>query len=323
MSLSKRESQNILIIGMAGGLAQITAGLLIKAFPKIHITGVDPRPMTESIKNKNIEYIQMSYTRSHFEKLFRDKKFDLVFHLARLGRSNANPGENLAQRLDLNLMETKRIMDLSLKFGVKKVIILSTYHVYGALPDNPVFITEDQPLKASIKYPELRDVVEMDQIATNWMWKNQKYIETIVFRPCTILGPQIQNTMTRYIMTNYVPICMDFNPMFQFIHEYDMANILVRSLTELPVGIYNVATDEVISIKTAKKLIRSKTISVPSLTLHTAAKLINIPFWSFPEYLIDYIQYPSIISNTLLKKHLGQNLFRYTTRETLELTKLS
>ena len=50
----------------------------------------------------------------------------------------------------------------------------------GHFTINPVFITEDYPLKASIKYPELRDVVEMDQIATNWMWKNQNDIETIV-----------------------------------------------------------------------------------------------------------------------------------------------
>ena len=316
------EIKNVLIIGMAGGLAKITAGLLSRQHPHLKITGVDPRPITETVKNKNIEYKQMKYTRGNFEKLFRDKEFDCVLHLARMSHANANPRANLAQRLDLNLMGTKRILDLSLKFGVKKVVILSTYHVYGALSDNPVFISEDHPLRAAIKYPELRDVVEMDQIATNWMWKNQTDIETVVLRPCTILGPQINNTMTAYLTTPYTPICADFNPMFQFIHELDMANIILGSIFKVPTGIYNVSTDEVISIKSAKEALGMKTIPILSYALKTAAKILSTGFWTFPDYLTDYIRFSCIIDNNLIKSHLGHDIFRYSIRETLELSDL-
>ncbi|MCP4912418.1 MAG: NAD-dependent epimerase/dehydratase family protein [Oligoflexia bacterium] len=313
---------NILIIGIAGGLAKILAGLLVKN-KNYEITGVDPRSIKEDIKHENITYKQMRFTRGNFERLFRDKEFDVVFHLARMSHSNTNPKASLAQRLDLNLMGTKRIMDLSLKFGVKKLVILSTYHVYGALSDNPVFIDEDSPLKASIKYPELRDVVEMDQISTNWLWKNKDNINTVVLRPCSIIGPQIKNTMTQYLTSPYVPICMDFNPMFQFIHEFDMAKILERSIDELPTGIYNVAPDETVSIKKAKQILNTPTVPVPSLFLESTAWLLSNSLWQFPKYLIDYIKYSSIIDNTLLKAHLGhEDLFQYSTAETLELSSL-
>ena len=51
-----------------------------------------------------------------------------------------DPGYNIRKRLNLNIMGTNRILDLSLKFKIKKVIVLSTFHVYGALPDNPTFL---------------------------------------------------------------------------------------------------------------------------------------------------------------------------------------
>lgn len=320
--MDREHIKSVLIIGMAGGLAQITAGLLVKKYPSIKIIGVDSREMEETPFQDNIEYIKMRYTRGNFETLFRDKSFDCVFHLARMSHADTSPIGTLEQRLDLNLMGTRRILDLCLKFSVSKVVILSTYHVYGALSDNPVFINEDHPLRASIKYPELRDVVEMDQIATNWMWKNQGDIETVVLRPCTIVGPQIKNTMTRYLITDYAPVCADFNPMFQFIHEFDMANVLTSALEKLPTGIYNVATDECTSLKSAKSVLNCKTLPVPSFVLSSIARLITTGFWTFPRYLIEYIKFACIIDNGLLKAHLGSDFFRYKTREALLLSKL-
>jgi UDP-glucose 4-epimerase len=320
--MKHEDIKSILIIGMAGGLAKITARLLVKKYPNIKITGVDSRSISESIQNENIEYIRMRYTRGNFEKIFRDKEFDCVYHLGRMSHADTSSVGTLEQRLDLNLMGTKRILDLCLKFSVQKVIILSTYHVYGALSDNPVFINEDHPLRASIKHPELRDVVEMDQIATNCMWKYQTDIETVVLRPCTIVGPQIKNTMTRYLITPYAPVCADFNPMFQFIHEFDMANVLKDSIEKLPTGTYNVATDECASLKASKEILNCPTIPIPSFILSSAARLLNTGFWSFPRYLLDYIMFSCIIDNGLLKSHLGQDSFRYKTREALLLSKL-
>lgn len=319
----KRENiKSILIIGMAGGLAKITAQLIVKKYPNAKIIGVDTRAIQGSIKTPNIEYRKIRYTRGNFEKLFRDEDFDVVYHLGRMSHADTSPLANIEQRLDLNLMGTKRILDLSLKFCVKKVIILSTYHVYGALSDNPVFIDEDQPLRASIKHPELRDVVEMDQIATNWMWKNQGEIDTLVLRPSTIVGPQIKNTMTRYLVTPYAPVCADFNPMFQFVHEFDMANILLRSLEDLATGIYNVSPDECISIKSAKSVLNCPSVAIPSFALQVGIKMISTGLWSFPDYLLDYIKFACITDNSLLKAHLGPDIFRYNTKEALLLSKL-
>jgi UDP-glucose 4-epimerase len=312
--------KSILIIGMAGGLARLTAELIAKRMPEVEITGVDPRDTKPFINKNNISFIKMKYTRGNFEKLFRDKDFDVIYHLGRMSHVGTNPIAGLSQRLDLNVMGTKRILDLALKTNVKKMIILSTYHVYGAFHDNPVYITEDSPLRASLKYPELRDVVEMDQLATNWLWKNQSTIETVVLRPCSIIGPQINNSITKYLTTKYAPIGIDFNPMFQFIHEFDMAQVLLATIKNVPTGVYNVAPQDVISIRAARKIVGQKSLNIPLSVVEPMAKVIK-KLWTFPDYLIDYVKYPCIIDPKEMNKYLPEDTFRFSIKESLELLK--
>ena len=325
--MSKKKSiKHILFIGMSGGLAKITAALLLKHYPEIKITGVDSRPFSESSQHpdpleKKIKFYQINYTRGQFESLFRDHQFDAIIHLGRLSHAQADR-ISLSERLDLNLMGTNRILDLALKNKVKKVVILSTFHVYGALNDNPIYMNEDHPLRASIKYPELRDVVEMDQIATNWMWRYQGDIQTVVLRPCNIIGPQISNTMTRYLQAPYAPVPLDFNPMLQFVHEFDMSRVIVESIFKVPTGVYNVAPEETIALRETKRLLDLPSVAVPLVALEQIARFIK-SVWSFPDYLLDYIKYSSVIDGQKLIKHIEDeknqdSFFRFSTREAIE-----
>lgn len=311
-------SKKVLIIGIQGAMAKITAELLMKTDPNLQIHGVDSRPIDSMPNRSQLSYQQVKYNRTNFEKLFREHQFDSVLHLGRLGHSPAMGSIN--KRIDINLIGTNTILELAQKFQVKKVVILSTHHVYGALPDNPMFLKEDAPLRASFKYAELRDVVEMDQMCTNWMWKNQNTIQTIVLRPSNIIGPQIKNSITQYLKTPYAPLPMDYNPMFQFIHEFDMASMIVHALDNFSTGVYNVTGDDVISLHEAAEIIGVKKILVPIIVVEQLAKFLT-PVWKFPLYLIDYIKFPSTLDNSELKKNLGNETFRFSAKEALELLK--
>lgn len=313
-------TKSVLIIGIQGALAKITAELLIKNNPQVKIHGVDSRPINNLPHRSQLSAQQMKYNRTNFEKIFREHQFDSILHLGRLGHSSVVG--NINKRIDINLVGTNTILELAQKFQAKKVVILSTHHVYGALPDNPMFLREDCPLRASFKHAELRDVVEMDQMCTNWMWKNQNQIETVVLRPCNIIGPQIKNSITQYLKTPYAPLPMDYNPMFQFIHEFDMATVIMNSLDKLGTGVYNVAGDDVISLQEAADVIGVKKIKVPIVVVEQLAKVLT-PIWKFPLYLIDYIKFPSTLDNSELKKSFGEGTFRFSAKEALDLLKLN
>ena len=311
----------ILIIGIAGGLAQMTARLILTENPEWEIIGIDSRNISNVPPLKGLTSIELKYSRGNFENLFRSHEFQTVYHLGRISHSS-NTHNVLAKRIELSVMGTNRILELCERSGVSKVIILSTFHVYGALPDNSIFLTEDAPLRASLRHPELRDVVEMDQICTNWMWKNQNSISTIVLRPCNIIGTQIHNAMTRFLAGPVALSPIDYNPFFQFIHEFDMAQVLYKVLQDVPTGTYNVSGNDFIALREALQVIGTKGIPFPMVLaggLNSALKKLNI---DVPEYLLDYLKFSCLISNHELKKHLGPNFLRFSIQDALEMIKL-
>lgn len=313
--------KSILIIGIAGGLAQITARLILQHHPDWEIVGVDSRDTRSCMQVKGLRVISMRYSRGNFEKLFRENHFDVVYHLGRISHSSNGQGD-LERRLELSVMGTNRILDLCYRFGAEKVIILSTFHVYGALPDNSIFIHEEMPLRAALKYPELRDVIEMDQICTNWMWKFQNKVSTVVLRPCNIIGNQIQNTMSRFLTAPWALKPIDFNPVFQFIHEFDMASVLYRTMTEVPTGIYNVATNEYIPLRKALRIVGNQGIPFPISLAETFNKFLKVAKLEVPEYLVDYLKYSCLVDNLAIRKHLGDDFYRFSIEDTLKLLKL-
>jgi UDP-glucose 4-epimerase len=315
------DKKKILMIGIAGGLAQMTARLILAEHPDWEILGVDSRDISRVPPLKGLTSIELKYSRGNFENLFRTHDFEVVYHLGRISHSS-NTQNVLAKRIELSVMGTNRILELCERSGVKKVIILSTFHVYGALPDNSIFLHEEAPLRASMRHPELRDVIEMDQICTNWMWKNQNAISTIVLRPCNIIGTQIQNAMTKFLAGPIALSPADYNPFFQFIHEFDMAQVLYKVLENVPTGTYNVAGDDFIALREALHVIGTKGIPFPLVlagVLNSALKKLNI---DVPEYLLDYLKFSCLISNQELKKHLGPNFLRFSIKEALEMIKL-
>jgi UDP-glucose 4-epimerase len=308
--------KSALIIGMAGNLAKTTANLIHQSNPHLKILGIDSRTLPKSHK-KNFKCLKMDYTRSHFEKIFRENHFDIVLLLGRYAYTGPNQVSHSWENLEGQVAGIKNILDLCLNFSVKRAVILSSFHVYGAFPNNPLFLSEDTPLKADFIYPEVRELVEMDKMASLWKERHSK-LETVILRPCNIVGPHIENAITKYLKTPYTPVPIDFNPNFQFIQEIDMAQILIKSCQLLPPNIYNVSSNEYITIKDAVNLIGHPTIPTPLFLLEPMAKILKKPFSNLPEYLISYLKFPCLIDNTNLYKALGKLNFQYDIKKTLK-----
>lgn len=312
---------NILIIGAAGGLAQILIQLIRAQHPHDQIFGIDNRSTDNLYRDEGVHYIQMKYSRGNFENLFRHHQFETVFHLARQTHTSST-SSIIKERMNFAMLGTARILELCEQQEISNLIFLSTFHVYGAFSDNSVFLDESSPLRASLKFPDLRDVVEMDQLCTTWMWKNQNRTKTVLLRPCNIIGTQVNNAMTRYLEGPLSIKPIDFNPHFQFLHEFDMANILYRSIKDIPMGIYNVASTDFVSLDNAFTITQTKALPVPM----SMASLFNRGLVKLgadiPDYLISYLKYSCLISNKALTQVLGDSFLRFSTKEALEAIRL-
>lgn len=288
-SAKQSKKPTILITGAAGALAQQVIQRLHKHY---QIVAVDFRKQT--YHTDDIRSYKLDYNKRVFEDLFKTYAFDNVIHLGRIQSSE----ETITRRYNANVLGTQKLLDLSHKYGVKHVVILSTYHVYGADAYNPALINEEAPLKAAELTQDLVDSVELENLANIYLWKYPDLNITIL-RPCNIVGPGVNNTISKLLASKYPPTLLGFSPIMQFIHIDDMAEAIELAHNEQIRGVFNVAPNDWVALQDALTLCGCHAIPIPSIPPvlpRLIAKTLNLR--SFPSYLLNYFKYPVVIDGS-------------------------
>lgn len=294
MPSSKRPQ--ILVTGAAGTLAQEAITQLRES---CDIVAVDFREQVWL--GDDIPSYCIDFNKRVFEDLFRRFHFDGVIHLGRIMSSQ----ETRLQRYNSNVLGTQKLMDLSHKYGVSKIIILSTYHVYGAMPFNPALIDEEAPLKAAGLTMDLVDSVELENLANIYLWRYPDLNITIL-RPCNIVGPGVRNAISTLLSGERAPVMAGFSPMMQFIHIDDMADAIVAAWHHTRKGIYNVAPNDWVAYQRALELCGCRQVPIPSIPPilpRTILRLLNLR--RFPPYLMDFFKFPVIIDGRHFAREFG------------------
>lgn len=290
--LDKRPT--LLITGASGGLASILTDMLMEDY---RLVGIDPRPISRGC-NFPGEFFQLDYTHRKVVDLFRRHRFSALVHLGRIRAPHKN-GRNLG--FDYNILGTRNLMDLAYRYGVKKIIVFSTYHVYGAHPHNPLYLTEEDPLRASQSFPELSDAVELDHIASTFLWKHRD-VQTVILRPVNVIGPRINNNICRMLRSDLCPTLMGFDPLLQFIDESDIARALKLTLEQDGSGVFNVAGEGGVPYSHAIRMAGGHSFPLPAPLVKRFVGLVSRLSPGFPEHLVEYFRYPTIVSDASFRK---------------------
>lgn len=286
----------ILITGIAGGLAQRVARHLLDGGHSV--TGVDYRELPSSLGEglERLTVLRAHYNKTIIEDIFRRQSLDAVLHLGRSGSFKESAGK----RFDLNVVGSQKIMNLCVQHGVKNLIVLSTFHIYGAHPANHIPIAEDEPLRAGLEFPQIADAIQMDNMASTWVYRHPD-VRTVVLRATNIVGPTVRNTMSAFLRRPRVPYLPGFNPMSQFVHEDDMARAVLAAWQSSCSGIFNLAGPAVIPWRTALELCRAKTFPI----LWPLTKLYTEIAGNLPHYLVNFFRYPCVISDRAFREATG------------------
>src|SRR3989442_13419 len=221
--------EKLLITGIAGGLGRLIAKRLGDYFK---VAGVDRSPWEGFPPNVSMHVVDLR--KRKFEDVFRTERPDALVHHAFVRHFRSDP----RVRHEVNVLGTKRVLEYAIASGVKRVVVLSSSYVYGALADNPFYMNEDYPLNVSRTYPEVRDLAEVDTLATAFLWRHPE-VTTTILRPVNTLGYYTNSTIRRYLSARYVPTILGFNPMTQFIHEEDVAEAVALALQSGTHGVFN------------------------------------------------------------------------------------
>src|SRR5262249_37576970 len=215
-----------------------------------------------------------------------------------------DPRMTQAEHHSWNVQGTARLLDACATYGVPKAIVLSSANVYGPRPDNPQFLTEDAPLNAGLHFPAIRDLIEVDMLASSFFWKHQE-IETVILRPVHILGG-VRNAPSNYLRLPWVPTLLGFDPMVQVIHEDDVVDAIVRAVDPGTRGIYNVTGPGEVPLSTILRELGKPAVPIP----HPLAKPVLTALWrgkltSFPVPELDHIKFVCMVDGTRARDALG------------------
>lgn len=300
MANAKAGKPKILVTGAAGGLASVVVHRLADDYD---LVGVDPRMIRSGSRAFPGEFHQVDYRQRKMADIFRTHQFHALLHL---GRVPVTAKARKSLRYNLNVLGTRSLLDLSLRFGVKNVIVFSTYHVYGAHQHNHLQITEADPLRASQIFAELSDAVELDNASAMFLLRNREQVRTMILRPANVVGPVIQNQITQLLRADYCPVLLGYDPMMQFIHESDIAEALILALGSKHSGIYNVAGEGVVPWSHAVRTAGAVPVPLPHLLAYPAFAIASkMGVYRFPKHLIDYFRYPTIISDKAFREETG------------------
>lgn len=271
----------------------------------LHIIGIDKEPPQENVDG--LDFIQADLRNPLLVELLQEEHVDTVLHLQ--FRETLFPSES---SFDENVMGTAKLLGACSEAGVAQVVLKSSIMVYGARPDNPMFLREDHPLNGPKKYGYVRDWIEIEKYAESFREQNPD-AKLTVLRFGHIVGRGADTPMTRFLREEEAVTLLGFDPMIQVIHAEDVVAALVHAVNGSYAGTYNVAPEKGMPLWKTLGL-ASK---VPLPVLHPLA------YWSvslggprLAPMPLDYLRYPCMGDMQKMRDELGFTP-QYTPEETV------
>lgn len=306
-----------LVVALTGAASFVGRNIIgvLEEDPQIErIVAIDVRAPETAGKKTRLHEIDLTGPSSAervAEVLEREGARTLV-HLAFL--SSPTPAVGWAHELES--VGSMHLFQAARQAGLAKLVVWSQTILYGAHPENPNFLSERHPLRADLDEPFFADKIAAEREANAFAAKAKGTVVTIL-RTAPILGPNVQNYVTRYLTQRVVPTLLGFDPLWQFVHEMDaVAAFRLAIVRDFP-GTFNIVGDGVLPLSTIVRLAGRR--PVPMLT--SAARVAVGALWTAkagvaPPSFLRYLRYLCVADGAKARQVMGFEP-AFTTREAL------
>ena len=249
---------------------------------------------------------------------WKGRGVDTLVHLAFV----VDPIHDEKKMYDVNVNGTLNVLRICEELNIGHIIVTSSGTAYGAWPDNPPSLREDDPIRIfppTFNYAHHKGLIEGQ--CAEFITQHPDIIFNIV-RPCVVYGPNTDNYLSRYLKNLPAVFLPDgCDPGIQFVHEDDVARLFALLIEQKIPGAFNVAGDGTIKMSEVGALVGKKSLKIPGglyraliwLLWHLRIKIVETP-----PGMLDYISYPWVLDTTRAKDQLGWQP-RYSSREALRI----
>jgi UDP-glucose 4-epimerase len=224
-----------------------------------------------------------------------------LVHLAFLGSFT----HDAAWAHELESIGTLRLLDACADVGLRKLIVWSHGYCYGADPGHPQYLTEDQPLASPAATPFAADKIDAERQVAEWQRERPGAVVTVL-RMAPMVSSEADNVVARVLRRRFVPVLMGYDPLVQLLHPRDAAAALQRVLDEDHPGVFHVAGDGVLPLRTVLALLGRVPLPLPwTLARRGAGMLWMGQIIRLPPAFLDYLRYSCVLDTDRARRALG------------------
>jgi UDP-glucose 4-epimerase len=285
----------ILIPGISGRLGTVLAERLLAEGHEV--IGMDRRRWPDA--PPGVEMHEIDIRKREAEDVFRKRRPEAVIHMATVTHLFS---ERTEERYRINLGGTRAVFNHCQAYGVEHAIFVGRHTYYGASSDSPLYHTEDEPPMAMTTFPELSDLVAADLYAGTALWRFPE-LRTTVLRFCYTLGRTGHGTLAAFLRGPRVPSVLGFDPLYQFMHESDVASAISTTLSKKLRGVYNVCGPQPVPISVIIRETGRSSLPLPESVFSMLLGRFGLP--KLPPGAIAHIKYPVVIDGAAFREATG------------------
>lgn len=204
---------------------------------------------------------------------------------------------------DVDVDGTRRLFDAAGSVGVRRLVVLSSAMVYGAWANNPVPLTEDDPLRPNPSLAFAVHKAEIERLTAEWR-ADHPAATVAVLRPTIALAEESAAWMVRSLWATGAVQADDLEPPTQFVHLDDLAAAVDLARSAGLDGVYNVAPDGWIAPE------QRRALSGPRARLRLPGRIASrVAAWRWrlgltptPPDVLPYTVHPWVVANDRLRE---------------------
>jgi UDP-glucose 4-epimerase len=253
----------VLVTGVSRFLGSRLAAHL-GADPQIErIIGIDAVPprTADLPRLGRTEFVRADIRNPLVAKVLSQAGVTTVVHAALM--ASPRPVGGRAPMQEMNVIGTMQLLAACQRSDtVERLVLRSTTAVYGCGPADPALFTEDMHPRDGSPGGYAKDAVEVEGFVRGFA-RRRADIEVSVLRLGNILGPTIDNPLTRYLAMPVVPTPLGFDPRVQLLHEDDAVEVLRLAAVSSRPGVFNVAGAGVVPLSQLLRQLGRIRVAVP------------------------------------------------------------
>lgn len=222
---------------------------------------------------------------------------DVVVHLAVDTDLDADPRGRSAR----NVRGTQTVLTAAAAANVSRVVLCTSAMVYGALPDNPVPLPDDAPLRAVPDGALLGDLLEIERLAERTP-RSHPGVHVTVVRPAALVGPGIDTVLTRHFEAPRLLVVKGSEPCWQFCHVDDLVSALEHAVLGRVEGAVTVGSDGWLDQEDVELITGMRRIELPEAVATGAAeRLHRLRLTPVTAGELQFVMHPWAVSSAKLR----------------------